>query len=66
MVLKLITDKIGDTTMNKFFQFYVIVDKYGKTATTITLDTPIEYRGEQVSQFQHGAPSGHLRNYRRI
>lgn len=24
------------------------------------------YRGEQVSQFQHGAPSGHLRNYRRI
>lgn len=38
----------------------------GKTATTITLDTPIEYRGEQVSQFQHGAPSGHLRNYRRI
>lgn len=38
----------------------------GKTATTITLDSPIEYCGEQVSQFQHGAPSGHLRNYRKI
>ena len=38
----------------------------GKTATTIKLDRPIEYYGEQVSQFQHGAPSGHLRNYRRI
>lgn len=38
----------------------------GKTATTITLDTPIEYRGEKVTKFQHGAPSGHLRNYHRI
>lgn len=38
----------------------------GKIATTITLDTPIECRGELVSQFQYGAPSGHLRSYRRI
>ncbi len=38
----------------------------GKTATTIKLDRPIEYRGEQVSQFQYGAPSGHLRDYCRI
>lgn len=38
----------------------------GKTATAITLDTPIEYCGEQVSQFQHGAPSGHLRHYHRL
>lgn len=38
----------------------------GKIATTLTLDTPIEYRGEQVTQFQHGAPSGHLRHYHRL
>lgn len=38
----------------------------GKTATTIKLDRPIEYRGEKVTQFQYGAPSGHLRNYCRI
>lgn len=38
----------------------------GKTATTITLDSPIEYCGEQVSQFQHGAPSGHLRHYHKL
>ena len=38
----------------------------GKTATTIKLDRPIEYRGEKVTQFQYGAPSGHLRGYCRI
>ena len=38
----------------------------GKTATTIKLDRPIEYRGEKVTQFQYGAPSGHLRDYCRI
>ena len=38
----------------------------GKTATTIKLDRPIEYRGEKFTQFQYGAPSGHLRDYYRI
>lgn len=38
----------------------------GKTATTIKLDRPIEYRGEKVTRFQYGAPSGHLRDYCRI
>lgn len=38
----------------------------GKTATTIKLDRPIEYRGEKVTKFQYGAPSGHLRDYCRI
>ncbi len=38
----------------------------GKIATTIILDTPIEYHGEQVTQFQHGAPNGHLRHYHKI
>lgn len=38
----------------------------GKTATTITLNSPIEYRGEQVLQFQYGAPSGHLRRYHKL
>lgn len=38
----------------------------GKTATTIILDTPIEYYGEQVTQFQYGAPNGHLRHYHKI
>ena len=38
----------------------------GKTATTIKLGRPIEYRGEKVTQFQYGAPSGHLRDYYRI
>ncbi|MDY4406038.1 MAG: hypothetical protein SPE55_03100 [Sodaliphilus sp.] len=38
----------------------------GKTATTIRLNSPIEYRGEQVSQFQYGAPSGHLRGYHKL
>ena len=38
----------------------------GKMATTIKLDRPIEYYGMMVSQFQHGAPSGHLINYYRI
>lgn len=38
----------------------------GKTATTITLDSPIECRGEQVTRFQYGAPSGHLRNYHKL
>lgn len=38
----------------------------GKIATTITLDSPIEYCGEKVTQFQYGAPSGHLRHYHRI
>lgn len=38
----------------------------GKTATTITLDSPIEYRGEKVLQFQYGAPSGHLRRYHKL
>ena len=38
----------------------------GETATTIKLGRPIEYRGEKVTQFQYGAPSGHLRDYYRI
>lgn len=38
----------------------------GKTATTIKLDRPIEYRGEKVTRFQYGAPRGHLRDYCRI
>ena len=38
----------------------------GKMATTIKLDRPIDWYGVKVSQFQHGAPSGHLTNYYRI
>lgn len=38
----------------------------GKTATTIKLDRPIEYRGEKVTRFQYGAPRGHLCDYCRI
>lgn len=45
---------------------WILAHGGGKTATTITLNSPIEYRGEQVSQFQYGAPSGHLRGYCRI
>ena len=41
-------------------------DCNGKLATTIKLNRPIEYRGEKVTQFQYGAPSGHLRGYYRI
>ena len=41
-------------------------DCNGKLATTIKLNRPIEYRGEKVTQFQYGAPSGHLRGYCRI
>lgn len=49
---------------NKAFSYWVVYTV--RPSKTNTLDTPIEYCGEQVSQFQHGAPSGHLRNYRRI
>lgn len=38
----------------------------GRQATTIKLDTPIPYNGEMVSQFQTGAPRGHLNKYHRI
>ena len=38
----------------------------GKTATTMILDTPIDYYGELCDKFVSGAPAGHLRSYRRI
>lgn len=38
----------------------------GRQATTIKLDTPIQYNGEMVYQFQTGAPRGHLNKYHRI
>lgn len=38
----------------------------GKTATTIKLDRPIEYRGAKVTQFQYGAPFRYFRDYYRI
>ncbi|MGL4956490.1 MAG: hypothetical protein ACRC9X_04870 [Bacteroidales bacterium] len=41
-------------------------DCYGKQATTIKLDEPIEVFEELGSMFQVGAPHGHLRDYRRI
>lgn len=41
-------------------------DCNGKTATTMILDTPIDYHGEMCDKFVFGAPAGHLKNYRRI
>lgn len=38
----------------------------GKNATTIKLDTPIEYFGKMVSKFQYGSPRGHLSDYTTI
>jgi len=38
----------------------------GRTATTIKLDRPIPYGDEMVSQFQFGAPRGHLEKYHAI
>lgn len=35
----------------------------GKTATTISLDEPIEYNEKMVSKFEVGAPHGHLMGY---
>lgn len=38
----------------------------GKTATTIKLDQPISVGGEMGTQFEYGAPHGHLNKYRPI
>ncbi len=38
----------------------------GRTATTITLDRPIEIDGAMVDRFQAGAPIGHLTKYYRV
>lgn len=38
----------------------------GKTASTMKLDTPIDYDGEQLSMFKVGAPIGHLGKYRSL
>lgn len=35
----------------------------GRIATTIKLDKPIEYHGEWIDKFQHGAPKGYLNGY---
>lgn len=38
----------------------------GKIAVTIKLDKPIDYYGDMVSDFEYGAPHGHLTKYRKI
>lgn len=38
----------------------------GKIATTIILDSPIDYYGAPQTKFVYGAPRGHLSNYHRL
>lgn len=39
----------------------------GHTVTTVTIDTPVEYRGMSVRRFKHGTcPRGHLNEYTAI
>jgi hypothetical protein len=38
----------------------------GVTATTISLDSKIEYDGEMISKFKVGGKRGHLNNYRSL
>jgi hypothetical protein len=62
------TKNLGSWQLPKMTIGYVCnqYDCDGRTATTIKLDQPIPYGDEMVSQFQFGAPRGHLVKYHAI